>query len=43
MNAGSPRAPERRSKRLLWFIFIYAASLVVFTALVYGLRGMIPR
>ncbi len=43
MQAESHRPPERRSKRLLWFVFIYVASLAVFAALVYGLRGLIPR
>ncbi len=37
------RPPERRSKRLLWFVFLYVASLAAFTALVYGLRGIIPH
>ncbi len=35
--------PARRSKRLLWFVLIYAASLAGFTALVYGLRGIVPH
>ncbi|WP_268995421.1 hypothetical protein [Microvirga roseola] len=43
MNAGPSHTPEKRSKRLLWFVFIYVASLAVFAALVYGLRGLIPR
>jgi hypothetical protein len=43
MQAGSSRPPEGRSSRLLWFVFIYVASLAVFAALVYGLRGLIPR
>jgi hypothetical protein len=33
----------RGSKRLLWFVFLYAASLAVFAGLVYGLRGIIPH
>ena len=37
------RPPERRSKRLLWFVFIYVASLAVFAGAVYGLRAIIPR
>ena len=36
-------APEGRLRRLLWFALLYGASLAVFTALVYGLRGLIPR
>jgi hypothetical protein len=43
MRGDARQPPERRSKRLLWFIFMYVASLAVFTALVYGLRGIIPR
>lgn len=43
MQAETRRPPERRSKRLLWFVFLYVASLVVFAGLVYGLRGIIPR
>lgn len=34
---------DRGSKRLLWFVFLYVASLAVFAGLVYGLRGIIPR
>jgi len=43
MQAEPHRPPERRSRRLIWFIAIYVASLGVFTLLVYGLRGIIPR
>lgn len=43
MQADDQRSPERRSQRLLWFVFIYLASLAAFAALVYGLRGIIPR
>jgi len=43
MAADSRRSPERRSGRLLWFVVIYVASLAAFAALVYGLRGLIPR
>jgi len=35
--------PQGRVKRLLWFVSIYAASLAGFTALVYGLRGLVPH
>ena len=39
-----PRPPsEGRARRLLWFVAIYGASLAAFTALVYALRGLIPR
>jgi hypothetical protein len=43
MRAGSDRPSEGRFKRLLWFVLIYLASLGAFAALVYGLRGLIPR
>jgi hypothetical protein len=43
MPAGSHRPSEGRLKRLLWFVFIYGASLAVFTVVVYGLRGLIPH
>ena len=43
MQGDTRQPPERRSKRLLWFVVMYVASLAVFTALVYGLRGIIPR
>ncbi len=43
MAAQPHNPPERRSRRLLWFVLIYVASLAVFAALVYGLRGIIPR
>ena len=39
-----PHPPsEGRVKRLLWFVLLYGASLAAFTAIVYGLRGIIPR
>ncbi len=37
------RPPEGRRRRLLWFVLLYVASLAVFTALVYGLRAIVPR
>jgi hypothetical protein len=43
MQAGTHRPPERRSKRVLWFVFLYIASLAVFAGLVYGLRSIIPH
>ncbi|WP_445500916.1 hypothetical protein [Microvirga sp. G4-2] len=43
MQAETHRASERRSKRLLWFVLIYLASLAAFAALVYGLRFIIPH
>jgi hypothetical protein len=42
MRSDTRRPPERRGKRLLWFVVLYVASLAVFTALVYGLRGIVP-
>lgn len=32
-----------RGARLVWFIGLYVISLIAFTALVYGLRAVIPR
>jgi hypothetical protein len=43
MPAGIQPPPGGRSKRLLWFVFIYVLSLAAFAALVYGLRGIIPH
>jgi hypothetical protein len=43
MRAGPQPPPERRAKRLLWFVVIYLVSLAVFAALVYGFRSIIPR
>ena len=43
MAAGSNPPPGGRSRRLLWFVLIYAASLAAFTVLTYGLRAIIPR
>ncbi len=31
----------RGSKRLLWFVFLYAASLAAFAAVVYSLRFVV--
>ena len=39
MNEGRPHW----SKRLAWFIAFYAASVLAFSALIYGLRAVIPR
>ena len=33
----------RAGSRLAWFITLYLVSLVVFAALVYGLRALVPR
>lgn len=43
MQAQMHRSPERRSKRLFWFVFIYLASLMTFAALVYGLKLIVPH
>jgi hypothetical protein len=37
------RPPEGRGRRFLWFVLLYLGSLAAFTALVYGLRAVIPR
>lgn len=34
--------PTRRS-RILWFVAIYAVSLLAFTAFVYGFRQIVPH
>jgi hypothetical protein len=41
MPGETQRSEERRGKRLLWFVLLYLASLTVFAALVYGLRGLV--
>jgi hypothetical protein len=40
-RAGRPPAPWWR--RLAWFVLLYCGGLVAFTALVYGLRTIIPH
>jgi hypothetical protein len=42
MRTGS-RTPERRSRRLLWFVLLYIGSLAAFTAVVYALRALVPH
>jgi hypothetical protein len=37
------REPAKGFRQLAWFIGFYAVSLVLFAALVYGLRAIIPR
>jgi hypothetical protein len=41
MQSDTHRPPEQRVKRLLWFVFLYVASLAVFAAAVYGLRAIV--
>lgn len=41
--SGPSRPSGGRLKRLAWFGLIYLASLAAFAAVVYGLRGLIPR
>lgn len=43
MSAETSRTSQGRGKRLLWFVLLYAASLAAFTALVYGLRWVVPH
>lgn len=43
MQAETRRVPEKRAKRLLWFVLLYFASLAAFAALVYGLKSIIPH
>jgi len=37
------REPARGRWRLAWFVGLYAVSIVLFAALVYGMRALIPR
>jgi hypothetical protein len=32
-----------RARRILWFVGIYVVALLCFTAVVYGLRAIVPR
>ena len=41
MRGDTHRSGERRGKRLLWFVFLYVASLAIFAGLVYSLRGLV--
>ena len=41
MQSDTHRPPEPRAKRLLWFVFLYVASLAIFAGLVYSLRGLV--
>jgi hypothetical protein len=44
LTKARPQLPqEGRGRRLLWFVVLYVASLGVFTALVYGLRGIVAH
>jgi hypothetical protein len=38
---GRPPAPWRQ--RLAWFVLLYCGSLAAFTALVFGLRAIVPH
>lgn len=41
--SGAPSPAAAGWRRLVWFAAIYGVSLVAFTALVYGLRFVVPR
>ncbi|WP_281409795.1 hypothetical protein [Methylobacterium sp. BTF04] len=41
MSTPTGKSSIRKSRRLLWFVAFYAASLIVFTALVYTLRAVV--
>jgi hypothetical protein len=41
MRDDAHRSEERRGKRVLWFVFLYVASLAIFAGLVYSLRGLV--
>jgi hypothetical protein len=43
MRVGTDPTKHGRAKRLAWFVALYLCSLVAFTAVVYGLRAIIPR
>lgn len=43
MQAEIRHPPGKRGRRLLWFVLMYLASLAVFSALVYGLKLIIPQ
>jgi hypothetical protein len=43
MQTDTHRTQSTRSKRVLWFVLLYAVSLVSFSVLVYGLKLIIPR
>jgi hypothetical protein len=43
MGADADAGWRGRIRRLAWFAALYLASLAAFTALVYGLRAIIPR
>lgn len=36
-----PGRKAGKGRRLLWFVAFYGLSLIVFTALVYGLRAVV--
>jgi hypothetical protein len=38
-----PRAPRSARSRVVWFIGLYVVSAVLFAAVVYGLRAVVPR
>ena len=40
---GEADRSSRAWTRLAWFVVLYLASLAVFSALVYGLRLLVPR
>ena len=41
MPAGPHPPSKGRAKRLLWFVFLYGASLAAFAAVVYSLRFVV--
>jgi hypothetical protein len=38
-----PNGEPRAWSRLAWFVVLYVVSLAAFTAVVYGLRALVPR
>lgn len=43
MPAPLDRGRAEGLRRIAWFVALYALALVLFAALVYGLRAIIPR
>ena len=38
-----PGGTRRGWSRLAWFVVLYIVGLAAFTAMVYGLRALVPR
>lgn len=40
---GAKERGSGRGRRTLWFVGLYVASLLAFTAVVYGMRALVPH